>query len=75
MDSPKFIEDSILDVLVPQDSDYDVEKLLEYADTGEHAEPGLCRLFPLIATRNMLHFGKSKLAKHVVPPSYSFIGT
>lgn len=66
MDSPNFIDNSVLDILVPQDSVYDVEQLIESANSNEHAETGVCKLFPFIATRKILYFGKSSSTKQTI---------
>lgn len=75
MESPTFIKNSALDILVPQDSVYDIEKLIESSNTNEQVESGACKLFPFVAARKMLHFGRSRYVKYTIHVSYSFIGT
>lgn len=60
MYSPSFVDDSVLDILVPQDSEYDVEKIISSTAISEHEESD-DRLFPFISQRDTLHFGESHL--------------
>lgn len=58
MDDSNFIQNSLLDILIPQDSEYDIENMIKPADVNEHTELNNTRFFPFIARRNVLHFGK-----------------
>lgn len=68
----RFIDDSVLDVIVPQHSDHEVEDIIASTDTVEPVESGV---FPRIPQRSLLYFGKLKSDRPVNLRSYSFTGT
>lgn len=72
MFDPRFIDDSVLDVIVPQHSDHEVEDIIASTDTVEPEESGV---FPQIPQRSLLYFGKLKNDRPVNLRSYSFTGT
>lgn len=53
----EFIDDSVLDILVPQDSEYDVAKLISSTNIHDNGESDASRLFSFIPQRSTLHFG------------------
>lgn len=57
----EFITDSILDILVPQDSEYDVAKIISSTNVHENGQSDSFRLFPFIPQRSILYFGKLNL--------------
>lgn len=67
-----FIDDSVLDVIIPQHSDHEVGEIIASTDTVEPKEFGL---FPQIPQRSLLYFGKLKSDRPVNLRSYSFTGT
>lgn len=68
----RFIDDSVVDVIVPQHSDYEVEDII--ASTGS-LEPEESGVFPQIPQRGLLYFGKLRGDMPVNLRSYSFTGT
>ena len=65
MYSLNFVHDSVLDILVPQNSEYDVEEIISSSAFPEQEEPNNSGLFPLISQRDTLYFGKSHLESRV----------
>lgn len=57
----EFVEDSILDILVPQDSEYDVAAIISSTNIHDNGESDVSKLFPFIPQRSILHFGKFDL--------------
>lgn len=72
MHDSSFIDDSVVDVIVPQHSDYEVEDIIASTSSFEPEESGL---FPQIPQRGLLYFGKLKGDMPVNLRSYSFTGT
>lgn len=68
----RFIDDSVVDVIVPQHSDYEVEDII--ASTSS-LEPEEFRVFPQIPQRGLLYFGKLRGDMLVNLRPYSFTGT
>lgn len=60
----EFIDDSVLDILVPQDSEYDVAKIISSTSFHDNGESDESRLFSFIPQRSTLHFGKLDLDAH-----------
>lgn len=57
----EFLNDSIVDILVPQDSDYDVAEIISSTIIHDNGESDGSRLFSFIPQRNILYFGKPGL--------------
>ncbi|MCJ1267260.1 hypothetical protein MMC22_007145 [Lobaria immixta] len=52
----EFIDDSVLDILVPQDSEYDVAKLISSTNIHDNGESDASKLFSFVPQRSTLHF-------------------
>ncbi|MCJ1465380.1 hypothetical protein MMC07_003998 [Pseudocyphellaria aurata] len=52
----EFLDDSIVDILVPQDSDYDVAEIISSTINLDTGESDGSRLFSFIPQRNILYF-------------------
>lgn len=72
MHDSRFIDDSVVDVIVPQHSDYEVGDIIASTSALEPEESGV---FPQIPQRGLLYFGKLKGDVPVNLRSYSFTGT
>lgn len=57
MYSLSFVDESVLHILVPQDSEYKAEEIISSTAVAGHEEPNDSNLFPFISQRNTLHFG------------------
>lgn len=68
----RFLDDSVIDVIVPQHSDYEVEDIIASTSSLEPEESGV---FPQIPQRGLLYFGKFKGDMPMSLRSYSFTGT
>lgn len=68
----RFIDDSVVDVIVPQHSDFEVKNIIASLNALEPEESGV---FPQIPQRGLLYFGKLKYDMPVNLRSYSFTGT
>lgn len=68
----RFIDDSVVDVVVPQQSDYEVEDIITSTNAIEPEESGV---LPQIPQRSLLYFGKPKGDIPLNLRSYSFTGT
>lgn len=68
----RFLDESIIDVIVPQHSNYEVEDIIASTSSLEPEEFGV---FPQIPQRSLLYFGKLKGDMPVNLRSYSFTGT
>lgn len=65
----KFVEDSILDILIPEASQLDIEDALSSTDTADESA-----LIPTIPQRNVLFFGTTLVNATLGTISYSFLG-
>lgn len=63
------MEDSILDILIPEASQLDIEEALSSTDTADESA-----LIPTIPQRNLLFFGMTLIAGTLGTISYSFTG-
>lgn len=61
MHDSEFVEDSILDILIPQDSEYDVAEIIGSRGVHDDGESDTARFFSFISQRSVLHFGKIDL--------------
>lgn len=68
----RFIDDSVVDVIVPQHSGYEVEDIIASTNAVEPEDSGV---FPKIPQRSLLYFGKLKGDMPLNLRSYSFTGT
>lgn len=71
----EFLDDSILDILVPQDSECDVAAIISSTNIQDNGKSDASRFFSFIPQRSILHFGKLDLDAHANHWSYSLIGT
>ena len=59
MDTKDFVGNSVLDILVPQDSGVEIEELLNLAGRQVYGGLNNCSLVASIPQREVLYFGKS----------------
>lgn len=64
MHDSEFVDDSILDILVPQASEYDVAEIISSRGVHDDGESDTARFFSFISQRSILHFGKIDLDAH-----------
>lgn len=57
----EFVNDSILDILVPQDSEYSVAEIISSSNLQDNGGADVSRLISFIPQRSVLHFGKLDL--------------
>jgi len=69
--SAEFVESSILEAVVPSDSDFDVEDEISSWDGSTEEENG--SVLPFLSQRQVLLFGKPTL-HHVLAHSYLSLG-
>lgn len=61
MENSNLLHDSALDILVPEDSQCNIEQAVNAAAVDSHAGSDSSRLLSFVTERDLLHFGEPSL--------------